>query len=684
MATSIVTQELHYFLLALEPLAEPSKFNDFLQRYDAYHKGETLCEFSPLGQFIFQGKVGGGLVECARKCYETNQVDVEAAGLASEVEAFGQTISALELCFFDSENGATVFDQYLVPLKQLVEELFAGQNPVFNQNKRKEMRFKMTDRHLAILQRVVDTYDNVWLGLSDFVMNNFHCRWKRAVGMVDCALRNNGELSGDSWPVSGMIELDWLELTVPPAVSQHLLLNAEDAQLPGLSRRRLHDFSKLLSGVGVQCKVFMKFSECDLASSVPRLRGHLSWDNPSQDVLGFAQTVTDFVQSFSQSEKHCRSGVVQAWKATLESDEVRFVTGALEVAISNLQKKCYDKIRCALDMFTQDKESEVPPVELPKPTRANAGLFNFVDRLLQTVRRSRSLKAKDSDDAWLDAGLQLFELKNNWPVKIWPGTPDFEVKEGWKQWGNDLCELSLHTDVLYTCLVGECHRVQEKVYSMAHTTMAGMQQTLSAAITEMPHLAKLLHDSENDFLERMQRNIQKGFAEIHQKLSATMDFVLKLRDFGFSFEDTDVDSLSLKAHAVRAGIQYFVSVYAAILFYRTPATWNPSCREFSQCKVNLEKALMSMADLEHTELLEQRCNHSVVRQMRKDMKMMAPAGSPGLWPGDHFSRSGSAAQRPLAPRACRRVRRVRRLRRRRRRSSWREYRHPLIQRFQGQ
>ena len=127
--------------------------------------------------------------------------------------------------------------------------------------------------------------------------------------------------------------------------------------------------------------------------------------------------------------------------------------------------------------------------------------------------------------------LKLFELKNNWPVQVWPGTPAFAVKDEWKHWGDDLCELSLHTDVLYTRLMGECHRVEEKVYSMANQTMDSMHQTLSAAITEMPRLAKLLHASEHDFLARMKVNLQKGFAEIQKRLVETMDFVLKLRDF---------------------------------------------------------------------------------------------------------------------------------------------------------
>ena len=227
-------------------------------------------------------------------------------------------------------------------------------------------------------------------------------------------------------------------------------------------------------------------------------------------------------------------------------------------------------------------------------------------------------KVQASGDSAGDSLEEVDKLLDAWPVAVCgPGSSDsdllLKIKDSWATWQDDLHTLGL--DRLEVMLQFQKHRarLEQLEETRRSTAKVKLLKIYDQASEKSSGLIRLLHESEKCFMHRMAKNAT-ALANLQGQLVSHRT--------SFSVSGTFYSESDISAKAVE--IQYLVSVYTAITFYRLPATWKPNCKQGQKNQESLRLALQSMTDNEDIARFELDCGHQLVAQIRKDLKLEGP------------------------------------------------------------
>ena len=229
-------------------------------------------------------------------------------------------------------------------------------------------------------------------------------------------------------------------------------------------------------------------------------------------------------------------------------------------------------------------------------------------------------KVQASGDSAGDSLEEVEKLLDAWPVAVCgPGSSDsdllLKIKDSWATWQDDLHTLGL--DRLEVMLQFQKHRarLEQLEETRRSTAKVKLLKIYDQASEKSSGLIRLLHESEKCFMHRMAKNAT-ALANLQGQL------VSHRTSFSVSDQGSGASESDISAKAVE--IQYLVSVYTAITFYRLPATWKPNCKQAQKNQESLRLALQSMTDNEDIARFELDCGHQLVAQIRKDLKLEGP------------------------------------------------------------
>ena len=229
-------------------------------------------------------------------------------------------------------------------------------------------------------------------------------------------------------------------------------------------------------------------------------------------------------------------------------------------------------------------------------------------------------KVQASGDSAGDSLEEVEKLLDAWPVAVCgPGSSDsdllLKIKDSWATWQDDLHTLGL--DRLEVMLQFQKHRarLEQLEETRRSTAKVKLLKIYDQASEKSSGLIRLLHESEKCFMHRMAKNAT-ALANLQGQL------VSHRTSFSVSDQGSGASESDISAKAVE--IQYLVSVYTAITFYRLPATWKPNCKQAQKNQESLRLALQSMTGNEDIARFELDCGHQLVAQIRKDLKLEGP------------------------------------------------------------
>ena len=212
-------------------------------------------------------------------------------------------------------------------------------------------------------------------------------------------------------------------------------------------------------------------------------------------------------------------------------------------------------------------------------------------------------------------------MLERWPVKL--EGEHLILGSEWAAWEGDLRFLGFDRPEV----LGRLQSAQVQISAHVDSTTEERKSTLRGACHKaaelFPKLASLLHESESNFQKDMKTlapSLAKTQTTIRTEYAACSKF--SGNNLGVAL---GAELGELAEHAMGA-IQYFVGVYTALLFYRSPDTWAPRVEVAKKGKESLVKALSSLNDNKYASAFEGMCAHTVVKQMRRDAQTPAREG----------------------------------------------------------
>ena len=251
-------------------------------------------------------------------------------------------------------------------------------------------------------------------------------------------------------------------------------------------------------------------------------------------------------------------------------------------------------------------------------------LFDFIHEFLQVAAASAGVTETSGADVCVDVLQGLAQVLERWPVKL--EGEHLILGSEWAAWEGDLRSLGFDRPEV----LGRLQSAQVQISSHVASTTEESKSTLRGACHKaaelFPKLASLLHESESNFKEDMKTlafSLVKTQTTIRNEYAACSTF--SDNNLGVALGKELAELLQLSEH-VMGVIQYFVGVYTALLFYRSPDTWAPRVEVAKKGKESLVKALSSLNDNKYASAFEGMCAHTVVKQMRRDAQTPAREG----------------------------------------------------------
>ena len=184
-------------------------------------------------------------------------------------------------------------------------------------------------------------------------------------------------------------------------------------------------------------------------------------------------------------------------------------------------------------------------------------------------------KLQASPDSAEDLKLaDVVKLLDDWPAAVSDqdsGNADLEIKPAWAAWQDDLNSLGL--DKVEALRQFENHQARLAQFEEKRTASnkAKILKAYAQASEKCEGLIELLHESESLFMQRLAERVT-ALAKLQGQLA------LEQTSSSVSDQGPTKPTASDFA-ALAATIQYVVTVYTAITFFRLPATWKPNCKE---------------------------------------------------------------------------------------------------------
>ena len=185
-----------------------------------------------------------------------------------------------------------------------------------------------------------------------------------------------------------------------------------------------------------------------------------------------------------------------------------------------------------------------------------------------------------------------------------------DVKEAWAAWKDDLHDLGLARVEVLSQFQKHLKRVENRSNQQQESGKKKLSKLQAQAANKCEGLIDLLHANESSFMQQMGAKAQ-ALATLQVQLT---DFI------------TDPVAASSVSDLVSAAalIQYLVTVFTAITFFRLPATWKPNCRKADKNKAALRSALEGLGENEEVVRIELNSGHKIVAQMRQNMRLPGP------------------------------------------------------------
>lgn len=627
IASAMVDNEMADLAAVLDPAVDPAKLQDVFDRFDGYHQhgASSRTELGPLGAFLFVGVIGKGLVEFARVALASETCDVDASKRTSEVEASGQAICGATWNPFNKDSATVALSQHLKPFKDALRSLAECDNPVFNDlQRKKDKRFKLTDRHQAMLGRVAKASEDTWSHLADCVVRQFEAHITKSAIVVARALGSNGEVEleasegavgGEVGAVGrvGLLDLKWLEVEVDAQVSGHALFSDDEGSAQVVGSKHFRRFRDVTLAVASICEGFLELAECGLANNIARFRDLSQKHEWSAAELKRAMDCPKRVETFAGQQGLKLDARVHEALATLAA--------ALRPAFARSQKEFFGAARAMVGLYSEGKE--VPDIagvmqRIAEPLAENKVLFDFIRDFLRVADASAGITKRSGADACVVALQGLAQVLEQWPMKLEDGC--LLLKSEWAAWEGDLRFLGFNRPELLKRVEDAHAQISKHVHSQTEDLAPKLRCACDKAAQSFPCLAGLLHRSESDFKKDM-----KTLAPILAKTQATIRAEHAACN-KFSASNLGValgTELGTLAEHVMGAIQYFVGVYTALMFYRHPDTWAPKLETAKKNKAALVAALSSLNDSDDASAFEGMCAHTVVAQMRRDAQVPA-------------------------------------------------------------
>ena len=211
----------------------------------------------------------------------------------------------------------------------------------------------------------------------------------------------------------------------------------------------------------------------------------------------------------------------------------------------------------------------------------------------------------------------------------WPGSASgldsenarLEIKPAWATWQDDLNSLGLDKVAVLRRFESHQARLAQFEEKRTASNKSKILKAYAQASEKCAGLSELLHESESLFMQRMaERATALAKLQGQLVLDQTSPSV-----FGQGPTQPSASDLA----ALASKIQYVVTVYTAITFFRLPATWKPNCKKAEKNQESLRLALQSLTENDEVARVELDSAHKIVAQMRQDLKLEGPKRQQG-------------------------------------------------------